>query len=205
MTSRTVPYCMNWEWCSTFTSYCRLWCISQGSKNKQLKVLYKRIESSSTWERNPSSFEEKLQQKHSEVLYVCHRSVREISQADSNAGCSSHLHFTRKQRGSVTLWVFTDSEIEVTNRESIPSWILSGVLSGMAALINGHEQLGREKKEKKKKRTVLQGPPVQPCVSRHDMLPTVEILARLHLLGVSLAMTEGALECESVYFTGNLI
>lgn len=152
MTSPTVPYCMNWEWCSTFTSYCRLWCISQGSKNKQLKVLYKRIESSSTWERNPSSFEEKLQQKHSEVLYVCHRSVREISQADSNAGCSSHLHFTRKQRGSVTLWVFTDSEIEVTNRESIPSWILSGVLSGMAALINGHEQLGREKKEKKKKK-----------------------------------------------------
>lgn len=70
----------------------------------------------------------------------------------------------------------------------------------MAALINGHEQLGREKK-----RTVLQGPPVQPCVSRHDMLPTVEILARLHLLGVYLAMTEGALVYESVYFTGNLI
>lgn len=65
--------------------------------------------------------------------------------------------------------------------------------------------LAERKKEKKKKRTLLQGPPVQLCVSRHDMLPTVEILARLHLLGVYLAMTEGALVCESVYFTGNLI
>lgn len=69
----------------------------------------------------------------------------------------------------------------------------------MAALINGHEQLGSEK------RTVLQGPPVHPRVSRHDMLPTVEILACPHLLGVYLALTEGALVCESVYFTGNLI
>lgn len=169
-------------------------------------MLYKRIESSSTWEEPILFWGEASAETASEALYVCHRSAREISQADSNTGCSSHLHFTRKQRGSVTLWVFTDSKIEVTNRESIPSWILSGVLSGMAALINGHEQLGREKKRKeKKKRTVLQGPLIQPCVSRHDMLPTVEILARLHLLGVYLAMTEGALVCESVYFTGNLI
>lgn len=115
-------------------------------------MLYKRIESSSTWEEPILFWGEASAETASEALYVCHRSAREISQADSNTGCSSHLHFTRKQRGSVTLWVFTDSKIEVTNRESIPSWILSGVLSGMAALINGHEQLGREKKRKKKKK-----------------------------------------------------
>lgn len=143
---------MRWEWCSIFTSYCRQRCISQGSKNKQLKVLYKRIESSSTWERKPSSFSRRSSSENTLwSVYVCHRSARGISQADSNAACSSHLHFTRKQRGSVTLWVFTDTEIEVTNRESIPSWILSGFSSRMAALINGHEQLGREKKKERKK------------------------------------------------------
>lgn len=161
-------------------------------KQTQLKAcLTRELKSSSTRESKQSSFEEKLQQNGSES---------ESSRADSNTSRSSHLqYFTRRRRGSVTLPAFTASEIEVTNRESIPSGFLSGFLSGMAALINGHEQLGREK------RTVLQGPPVQPHVSRHDMLPTVEILARPHLLGVHLALTEGALVCESVYFTGNLI
>ncbi len=148
-------------------------------KQTQLKACRTReLKSSSTRERKQSSSEE-------------NGSESESSRADSDTSRSSHLHFTRRRSGSVTLRAFTASEIEVTNRERF--------LSGMAALINGHEQLGREK------RTVLQGPPVQPRVSRHDMLPTVEILARTHLLGVYLALSEGALVFESVYFTGNFI
>lgn len=143
MTSPTVTYWMNWEWCSIFPSYCRLFPQSYNKVNSWQCC---------TRELNLPALERgthcllRRSSSRNTLIWATGLRERSVKQTQTRA-CSSHLHFTPKQRGSVTLWEFTDSQIEVTNRESILRRILSGFLSGMAALINGHEQLGWGKKE----------------------------------------------------------
>lgn len=134
---------MNWEWCSIFPSHFRLFPQSYNKINSW-KCCTRELNLPAL-ERGSHCLLRRSSSRNTRIWATGLRE-RSVRQTQTRA-CSSHLHFTPKQRGSVTLWVFTDSQIEVTNRESILSWILSGFLSGMAALINGHQQLGWGKKK----------------------------------------------------------